>query len=97
MLFLPVLHNLCIRFQNFHSIYTYCGIVLVAVNPYTSVPIYGKEFASAYSSYQLGELDPHIFAVAADTYRAMARYAWWGQARVQASSNILSWFEPVLS
>lgn len=69
-----VLHNLKLRFESCQSIYTYCGIVLVAINPYCSLPIYGKEFATAYSHSQLGELDPHIYAVAEDTYRAMTRY-----------------------
>ena len=71
--FCAVLYNLYVRFERLHAIYTYCGIVLVALNPYTPLPIYGKEFASAYSSPHLGDLDPHIYAVAEAAYRSITR------------------------
>ena len=49
------------------------GIVLVAVNPYEQVPLYSPDIITAYSGQTMGEMDPHIFAVAEDAYRAMAR------------------------
>ncbi|XP_057301771.1 unconventional myosin-Va-like isoform X2 [Hydractinia symbiolongicarpus] len=66
-----VLHNLKERFINSHDIYTYCGIVLVALNPYENVPLYGSDIVSAYSGKPMGEMDPHIFAVAEDAFRSM--------------------------
>lgn len=68
-----VLHNLQIRFLQSNTIYTYCGIVLVALNPYHPLPIYGSETVQAYSGREMGEMDPHIFAVAEEAYRTMAR------------------------
>ncbi len=59
-----VLHNLYVRFVEHQSIYTYCGIVLVSVNPYLESPsLYGKDAIKMYQGKSMGELDPHIFAV----------------------------------
>ncbi|XP_026794401.1 unconventional myosin-Vb isoform X1 [Pangasianodon hypophthalmus] len=68
-----VLHNLKVRFLESNHIYTYCGIVLVAINPYEQLPIYGEEVINAYSGQNMGDMDPHIFAVAEEAYKQMAR------------------------
>ena len=49
------------------------GIILVAVNPYKRLPVYGDAVIHAYSGQNLGDLDPHIFAVAEEAYKQMAR------------------------
>ncbi|XP_052393099.1 unconventional myosin-Vb isoform X1 [Carassius gibelio] len=68
-----VLHNLKVRFLESNHIYTYCGIVLVAINPYEQLHIYGEEVITAYSGQNMGDMDPHIFAVAEEAYKQMAR------------------------
>ncbi|XP_068562946.1 unconventional myosin-Vb isoform X1 [Cebidichthys violaceus] len=68
-----VLHNLKVRFLEPNHIYTYCGIVLVAINPYEQLHIYGEEVIRAYSGQNMGDMDPHIFAVAEEAYKQMAR------------------------
>ncbi|XP_027138043.1 unconventional myosin-Vb [Larimichthys crocea] len=68
-----VLHNLRVRFLESNHIYTYCGIVLVAINPYEQMQIYGEEVITAYSGRNMGDMDPHIFAVAEEAYKQMAR------------------------
>ncbi|XP_062404048.1 unconventional myosin-Vc [Sardina pilchardus] len=68
-----VLHNLRVRFVESKIIYTYCGIILVAVNPYRQLPVYGDAVIHAYSGQNMGDLDPHIFAVAEEAYKQMAR------------------------
>ncbi|XP_031434354.1 unconventional myosin-Vb isoform X1 [Clupea harengus] len=68
-----VLHNLKVRFLESNHIYTYCGIVLVAINPYEQLHIYGEEVINAYSGQNMGDMDPHIFAVSEEAYKQMAR------------------------
>uniref|UniRef100_A0A665VXG3 Myosin VC n=1 Tax=Echeneis naucrates TaxID=173247 RepID=A0A665VXG3_ECHNA len=68
-----VLHNLKVRFVESRIIYTYCGIILVAVNPYKQLPLYGDAIIHAYSGQNMGDMDPHIFAVAEEAYKQMAR------------------------
>uniref|UniRef100_A0A8C3EGP9 Myosin VB n=1 Tax=Corvus moneduloides TaxID=1196302 RepID=A0A8C3EGP9_CORMO len=68
-----VLHNLKVRFLESNHIYTYCGIVLVAINPYEQLPIYEQDVIYAYSGQNMGDMDPHIFAVAEEAYKQMAR------------------------
>nr|XP_045614507.1 unconventional myosin-Va-like isoform X4 [Procambarus clarkii] len=68
-----VLYNLQVRFGNHNAIYTYCGIVLVAINPYEELPIYGPDTIGAYRGHSMGDLDPHIFAVAEEAFTQMER------------------------
>ncbi|TFY67201.1 hypothetical protein EVJ58_g1777 [Rhodofomes roseus] len=67
-----VLHTIRMRYAQ-HSIYTYSGIVLIAMNPFQRVTLYGPEIIQAYNGRRRGELEPHLFAIAEDAYTAMSK------------------------
>ncbi|XP_006876269.1 PREDICTED: unconventional myosin-VIIb [Chrysochloris asiatica] len=67
-----MVHNLFIRYQQ-HKIYTYTGSILVAVNPFQVLPLYTQEQVQLYYNHRVGELPPHIFAIANSCYFNMKK------------------------
>lgn len=56
-------------------IYTYIGEVVVSVNPYRQMEIYGTDAIEAYRGRELYENPPHLYAVSDAAYKAMKRRA----------------------
>ncbi|XP_023369382.1 unconventional myosin-Ia [Otolemur garnettii] len=65
-----LLKNLQLRYEN-KEIYTYIGNVVISVNPYQQLPIYGPEFIASYRDCIFYELKPHIYALANVAYQSL--------------------------
>uniref|UniRef100_W5N4L7 Myosin X n=1 Tax=Lepisosteus oculatus TaxID=7918 RepID=W5N4L7_LEPOC len=66
-----IMYNLFLRYRQ-NKIYTYIGSILAAVNPYQFIPnLYDHPAVELYSRHRLGEISPHIFAVANECYRSL--------------------------
>ncbi|XVF78057.1 hypothetical protein PTKIN_Ptkin14bG0097700 [Pterospermum kingtungense] len=63
-----VLHNLKYRYSR-DMIYSKAGPVLIAVNPFKDVHIYGKDFVTTYRQKAIDS--PHVFAIADAAYNEM--------------------------
>ncbi|CAK1554544.1 unnamed protein product [Leptosia nina] len=57
------IENLHVRFQH-NKIYTYIGEVLVSVNPYKTLDIYGAQHMAQYRGREMFEVPPHVYSVA---------------------------------
>ncbi|GFO14637.1 myosin-iiib [Plakobranchus ocellatus] len=53
------------------KIYTYVGDILIAVNPFKDLGIYGKDSSAIYKNRKRSANPPHIFAVADAAYQAL--------------------------
>uniref|UniRef100_H2L8B3 Myosin IXA n=1 Tax=Oryzias latipes TaxID=8090 RepID=H2L8B3_ORYLA len=65
-----LLDNLRSRFYQ-EKIYTYVGSILIGINPFKFLPIYNPKYVKMYDNHTLGDLEPHIYAVADVAYHAM--------------------------
>uniref|UniRef100_A0A672LY52 Myosin ID n=1 Tax=Sinocyclocheilus grahami TaxID=75366 RepID=A0A672LY52_SINGR len=64
--------SFCCRFEK-GRIYSYIGEVVVSVNPYRAMNIYGRDTIEQYKGRELYERPPHLFAIADAAYKAMKR------------------------
>ncbi|MCO5570788.1 hypothetical protein L7F22_024516 [Adiantum nelumboides] len=67
-----VLHNLRYRYVD-NKIYTRAGPVLIAVNPFKSVPLYTTGLLECYKSKNKEGLGPHVYMTAENAFAAMTR------------------------
>ena len=81
-----ILHELERRFMSRCQIYTWCGPILLAVNPYERLPLYTKDILTQYilplsddkdfkykncANGNSAEKPPHVFAIAAAAYDSL--------------------------
>ncbi|KAI3778635.1 hypothetical protein L2E82_08016 [Cichorium intybus] len=65
-----VLYNLQYRYDR-DMIYSKAGAVLVAINPFKNIPLYGKDYVEGYKRKKIGR--PHVYAIADIAIREMIR------------------------
>ncbi|KAM3967224.1 myosin heavy chain 95F jaguar [Aphomia sociella] len=66
-----LLNNIMARYKK-NKIYTYVANILLAVNPYEDIPdLYSSTTIKKYQGRSLGELPPHVFAIADKAFRDM--------------------------
>ncbi|KAL2295156.1 hypothetical protein Nmel_018311 [Mimus melanotis] len=73
----PCMSDFCLlctlgRFEK-GRIYTFIGEVVVSMNPYKNLNIYGRDMIEQYKGRELYERPPHLFAIADAAYKAMKR------------------------
>jgi len=70
-----ILRNLFLRYNDPTGckLYTFTGSILVAVNPYQLLDLYDGKYIEMYKNMKIGELPPHIFAIADNAYYFMRR------------------------
>lgn len=67
-----ILANVAHRFRT-DQIYTRTGPILIAMNPFKWLPIYGPEVVRQYSGKPYGTLPPHCYQEAEDAYQQLQR------------------------
>ncbi|CAK9113680.1 High molecular weight form of myosin-1 (High molecular weight form of myosin I) (HMWMI) [Durusdinium trenchii] len=69
-----LIHNLRVRYEA-NSLYTWVGAarsVLISVNPYKKLPLYGKDQIKLHQNRPPNKpLPPHVFDIAHDSYQSM--------------------------
>ncbi len=70
-----ILRNLQVRYNDPTGckLYTFTGSILIAVNPYQLLDIYDAKNIEMYKNTKIGDLPPHIFAIADNAYYTMRR------------------------
>uniref|UniRef100_A0A023FBM3 Putative myosin class ii heavy chain n=1 Tax=Triatoma infestans TaxID=30076 RepID=A0A023FBM3_TRIIF len=95
--------NLKKRFKE-NIIYTYIGHVLVSVNPYRQLPIYGKDTIATYQKTHLIENPPHVFAITEAAYSTLVEEHYdqcilisgeSGSGKTEASKKVLEYIAAV--
>lgn len=68
-----VLNSIKIRYEK-KGIYTYSGLVLVAMNPFEKLDIYSRNKMKEFVGKTRSQVEPHVYAVAEEAYRKMIMF-----------------------
>ena len=87
-----VLANIAERYEQ-KAIYTWTSRVLVSVNPYEELKIYGERELGSTPGLGLRELPPHGYSVAEGAYKDRKRQ-WWFKEGPKYIDRLLNKFQP---
>lgn len=90
-----MLNTIKLRYQQ-QMIYTYSGIVLIAVNPFAKLPLYTPAMVHAYRDKDRDSMEPHVFMVAEEAWTQMKRMDTDQSIIVSGESGAGSTFNPHL-
>eukprot|EP00039_Didymoeca_costata_P004049 m.71095 g.71095 ORF g.71095 m.71095 type:complete len:1393 (+) comp12208_c0_seq1:11-4189(+) len=65
-----LLNNIEQRYKT-NQIYTFTAFILIAVNPYQKLPLYGDDEIKKYAKSSIGRLPPHVYALANRAFTSM--------------------------
>ena len=67
-----VLRNVERRYME-DDIYTFTGSILLAINPYTRLPIYDEGYMQRFPGQSISKNEPHVFASAEEAYQRIRK------------------------
>jgi len=62
-----MLHSLCVRYSQ-KKIYTRTGPILVGINPWEDLNLYGSDTLFSYRRQKMDRLPPHVFAISENAF-----------------------------
>ena len=84
-----VLTSIRLRFEQ-NKIYTQINNLLIAMNPYQLLPIYGNDLMADYKAAPIGSISPHVYGTSAAAYNGLlALRSQVRQPRVRAHAHRL--------
>ena len=63
-----MLHSLCVRYTQ-QKIYTRTGPILVAMNPWQDLKLYGQEALRGYRNRSMDQTMPHVYAISEAAFK----------------------------
>ena len=85
-----VLSSIKLRFAG-NKIYTQINNLLIAMNPYQQLPIYGAERMAEYKAAAIGSVPPHVYGTSAAAYSGLLA----GRSQVRPLPRVLPLRKPL--
>ena len=88
-----MLHSLCVRYTQ-RKIYTRTGPILVAMNPWQDLRLYGAEVLQMFRNRDMDSTPPHVFAIAEAAFKNLQVMVHTTSNMPRAASNVMPSLAP---